>query len=216
MKLQNIKAVLFDLDGTLVDSEYYYYSNWAPILKNEFGLEISYEDWIHDFAGHTLVNNVHLIREKYGLEVTEEFMWDSTRASYLKSDMRNINLMPYVKELLEYLKSQNVRIALVTSSYRTTVDTVLGNHGLLDYFEFFVTRDSVQNPKPNPEPYLLAVEKLGLDKSDVVAIEDTITGTTSAKSAGLKCIAVSKHEIERSRLVEKADILLEGLGELLN
>lgn len=212
---QPIKAVLFDLDGTLIDSEYFYYSNWAPILADSFGLHITFDDWIREYAGHTLLRNVNYLLEKHNITTSEEYMWTATRANYAKSDMRMIRLMPYAKEILSLLKEQHVRIGLVTSSYQTTVNTVLGEHGLLDYFEFFVTREIVQNPKPNAEPYLLAIEKMGLPKEEIIAIEDTITGTTAALAAGLHCIAVSKHETERQRLDGKANILLSSMDEII-
>jgi len=213
MKLTNFRAVLFDLDGTLVDSEYFYFSNWSPILAEEFNVHITYEDWIQDFAGHTLVRNVGYLNEKFGVKTTQEFMWDATRANYAKSDMTTIPLMRYVKEVLDLLKSKGIRIALVTSSYDTTVQTVLGHHQLLDYFEFFVTRELVENPKPNPEPYLLATQKLDLPQDQIIAVEDTITGYTAATAAGLECLAVTQHEAEKQRL-SKAKFLIDNFSKL--
>lgn len=213
MTFQDIKAVLFDLDGTLIDSENFYFSNWAPILAEEFDVHITFGDWIEHFAGHTLARNVAFLKEKYGVQTTEEFMFRSTRANYAKADMSKIGLMPYAKEILEELKAKGIRIALVTSSYRSTVDAVLGHHGLLDYFEFFVTRDVVENPKPNAEPYLQGIEKLGLDKQHVLAIEDTITGFSAASAAGLTCLAISKHKTEREKLAG-AEYLFESLDML--
>ena len=98
------KYLLFDLDGTLIDSEYFYYSNWSPILQREFEINISFEDWIKDFAGHTLVRNVQFLRERYKVETDEESMWNKTRAAYAQSDMTSIRLMPHVKEVLESLQ----------------------------------------------------------------------------------------------------------------
>lgn len=213
--MNTIEAVLFDLDGTLIDSEYFYYSNWSPILATEFNLQITYEDWIVHFAGHTLADNVDMIKQKWQIETTPEFMWERTRANYAKSDMRTIPLMPYAKEILEQLRDKQIRIALVTSSYWSTVDTVLGHYGLLDYFEFFVTREKVDKPKPNPEPYLLATEMLSLPSSAIIAVEDTSTGLAAAVGAGLRCITVSKHDAERAKL-QKADYLVENLQEALS
>lgn len=213
MKFTELKAVLFDLDGTLIDSEYFYFSNWSPILAEEFDLHISFDDWIRDFAGHTLVRNVGYLKDKFGIETTEEFMWIATRANYAKSDMTSIRLMPNAKETLDFLKNKGIRIALVTSSYKTTVDTVLGHHQLLDYFEFFVTRELVGNPKPNPEPYLLAIEKLGLPKEQIIAVEDTITGFSAAVGAELTCVAVTQHESEIARL-SSAKYLIKDLAKL--
>lgn len=215
MTVDSIKAVLFDLDGTLIDSEYFYFSNWAPILEDSFGLKITFEDWIHDFAGHTLSRNVECLKDQYQVVTTEEYIWKTTREAYSKSSMHAVQLMPYVRPTLDLLQEKGIRLGLVTSSYQTTVDVVLGNHGILDYFEFFITREKVQQAKPNAEPYLLALSKLSLDSTSVLAIEDTITGTTSAKAAGLNCIAVSKQDVERGRLQNKADILYETLEEVV-
>lgn len=207
------KAVLFDLDGTLIDSEHFYYSNWMPILAENFDLKIDFDDWIRLFAGHTLVRNVHFLKDNWGIETSEEFMWKETRAAYARADMRTISLMPYAKEILADLKQAGRRMALVTSSYKTTVDTVLGHHGLLDYFEFFVTRERVTLAKPDPEPYLLAVSQLKLPKEQVVAVEDTSTGLRAAQGAGLSCIAVSQQLVERSRLTAAVH-LAENLKEV--
>lgn len=210
--MDKLQAVLFDLDGTLIDSEYFYFKNWAPILKSEFDLQISYDDWIRDFAGHTLAHNVKRLVEDYGYDTTEEDMWKRTRAAYADSNMSAIQLMPFAEDILQYLKENNIRIGLVTSSYRSTVDTVLGKHGLLHYFEFFVTRECVEFPKPNPEPYRLALDKLKLDGTCCAAIEDTITGSQSALGAGLKLVAVTKQEVERARLTA-VDNIVENLAQ---
>lgn len=210
--MNKLQAVLFDLDGTLIDSEYFYFKNWAPILKQEFDLQITYDDWIRDFAGHTLAHNVKRLVEDYGYDTTEEHMWKRTRAAYADSNMSDIELMPFAEDILVYLKENNIRIGLVTSSYRSTVDTVLGKHKLLDYFEFFVTRESVEFPKPNPEPYRLALTKLGLTGDSCVAIEDTITGSRAALDAGLQLIAVTKQEVERARLTA-VDNIVENLQQ---
>ena len=211
--MNKINAVLFDLDGTLIDSEYFYFSNWAPILENDYGLKIDFEEWISNFAGHTLSHNVQMLNTSYQLKVDEEDMWFATRSRYAKANMRNIRLMPHAKEILESVKDAGMEIALVTSSYQSTVETVLGEHNLLKYFKFFVTRELVSNPKPNPEPYLLAINKLNVPKNEIVVVEDTSTGCTAAKEAGLYCIAVSQQEVERKRLTH-ADQVLNDLAEV--
>ncbi|SUI98180.1 Phosphorylated carbohydrates phosphatase TM_1254 [Sphingobacterium spiritivorum] len=213
--MNKFKAVFFDLDGTLIDSEYFYFQNWQPILAEDFAIHINFEDWIVHFAGHTLAVNIETMKRVWNIDTTDEYMWKRTRAAYAQSDMRTIALMPYAKEILEHLKEHQVKIGLVTSSYQTTVDTVLGQHDLLSYFSLIVTRDNVQSPKPDPEPYLLAAKQSGLNPKDCVAIEDTITGTKAAKAAGLYCIGVTKQPIEQEKLII-ADQLFTDLQEVWN
>ncbi len=211
--MKQIDAVLFDLDGTLIDSEQFYYSNWQPILAANFGLTITFDDWLALFAGHTLVRNVHFLKEKWGIETSEEFMWKETRAAYARADMRTISLMPFAREILQNLRAAGKRVGLVTSSYQTTVDTVLGHHGLLEFFEFFVTREKVVHAKPNAEPYLLATAMMGLAPEQLLAVEDTSTGLRAAQDAGLRCVAVSRQAVERARLTA-ADYMVESLVEV--
>ena len=211
--MNNVNAVLFDLDGTLIDSEYFYFSNWAPILENDYGLKIDFDEWISNFAGHTLSRNVQMLNNDYKLNVDEEDMWFATRSRYAKANMKNIRLMPHAKEILDAVKDSGKELGLVTSSFQSTVETVLGEHKLLKYFKFFVTRELVENPKPNPEPYLLAVNKLMIPKEEIVVVEDTSTGCTAAKEAGLYCIAVTKQEVEKKRLTH-ADQVLNDLAEV--
>ena len=211
--MNKINAVLFDLDGTLIDSEYFYFSNWAPILENDYGLNIDFDEWISKFAGHTLSRNVQMLNNDYKLNVDEEDMWFATRSRYAKANMKNIRLMPYAKDVLQAVKESGKQIGLVTSSYQNTVDIVLGEHNLLKYFKFFVTRELVENPKPNPEPYLLAINKLMIPKHEIVVVEDTSTGCAAAKAAGLYCIAVTQQEIEKNRLTH-ADQVLNDLAEV--
>lgn len=210
--MEQWEAVLFDLDGTLIDSEHFYYRSWQPILAENFGLTIDFDDWLRLFAGHTLLRNIEFLKANWGIETTEAFMWKETRAAYAQADMRTIALMPHAEEILQQLKNAGKRIALVTSSYQTTVDTVLGHHGLLDYFEFFITRECVTQAKPNPEPYLQAVSRLQLPVAQIVAVEDTATGLRAAQTAGLACIAVSRQAVERARLTA-ADYIVENLRE---
>lgn len=206
------QAVLFDLDGTLIDSEHFYFAAWSSILKEQFGLSIDFVDWIDHFAGHTMGYNLDTLKRVFQTDVQERFMSHAIAERYAQADMRSIELMPFAQDILSDLRQAGIRLALVTSSYRDTVDLVLGHHGLLDYFEFFVTRESVQRPKPDPEPYRLAVEKLALPKDAIAVIEDTHTGCTAAQAAGLYCLAVSRQVVEREKLGQ-SDELLNDLAE---
>lgn len=198
--MNKLSAVLFDFDGTLIDSERFYFEAWAPILKGAFQLEISFEDWIQDFAGHTLQRNVEFLRTKFQVDTTEEFMWKRTREAFALNDMLAIPLMPFAEEIIQYLAQSHISIGLVTSNFFPVVERILKAKGLYAHFSFFVTREDVQDAKPDPACYLLALKKAQVAAAEVLVIEDTLTGARAALAAGLTCFGVTKHAAEREKL----------------
>jgi len=202
--MNNLEAVLFDLDGTLIDSEYYYYCCWSPVLKRNFDLDFSYQDWLQNFAGHTDEKNFSILRERYHAPVEVSVLRKEIEASYADRPMTSIPLMPYAKEILALLKDKHIKIGLVTSSRRHVADLILGHHDLLSYFDFFMTKDLVENTKPHPEPYLMAIDNLHLPKESIVAIEDTAIGYASATAAGLECYIITTQDFQLQMLPDAA------------
>ncbi|MCS3553244.1 MULTISPECIES: HAD family phosphatase [unclassified Sphingobacterium] len=211
--MKDLKAVFFDFDGTLVDSERFYFEAWKPILKYHFSIDLDFETWIQHFAGHTLARNLLTMKELWDVEVKEEFMWKTTRENYAQQDMLSIPLMPHARELIHFLVEQDIQIGLVTSNFRPTVDRMLTHYDLHEHFSWFVTREDDVNPKPNPSCYEKALQLSGFSREEVVAIEDTATGARAAIDAGLKCIAVTKQKAERDRL-DFATYLFSDLKEV--
>ncbi|MBP3942425.1 HAD family phosphatase [Sphingobacteriaceae bacterium WQ 2009] len=204
--MNKLSAVLFDFDGTLIDSERFYFEAWGPILSQDFQLEITFDDWIASFAGHTLQRNVQFLKSNYGIETTDEHMWKRTREAYADQDLLSIQLMPFAGELISYLAENHIQIGLVTSNFKGVVSEILKNHKLYNYFNFFVTREDVQEPKPKPECYLRAQELCHVPASEILVIEDTVTGASAALAANLTCFGVSKHAAERSRLAKSVPL----------
>lgn len=211
--MKNLKAVLFDLDGTLVDSESYYFDCWVPVLKQQFGIDLTMDDWVQHFVGHTLPHNVKTLEEVWDIRTTEKELSDFTSVEYKKRDMATIPLMQNAKELVLALKNNGIHLAVVTSSHLPTLEKVLGAHGMLDNFDFFVTRENVVFPKPHPEPYLVAQSRWNFDASTILVLEDSFVGCTAAKEAGLTCYAVNPFENERKRL-DFVDGLFYNLQEV--
>lgn len=208
-----LKAVFFDFDGTLVDSERFYFEAWRPILKSNFAIDLDFAKWIADFAGHTLADNVKTMQRLWGVETSEAFMWKVTREKYAAQDILNIPLMPYTKELIEDLAAREIQIGLVTSNFRTTVEKILAQHQLISYFSLYVTREDVIFPKPDPECYRKALQLSECKAEEVLVIEDTSTGARAAKAAGLACFGVTKQLVERTRL-DFVDQLFYDLKEV--
>lgn len=211
--MHNIKAVFFDLDGTLIDSERFHYDCWMELL-DEFGIHPTYEDWIRDHAGIALSTNAVNIVERYRLPVSAQSLIDR-RIVLTEHAMktREIALMPHALEMVRFLTGHNVPLVLVTSSLRSEVDLVFENSALRPYFSHVITRDDVVNGKPDPEPYLLAYSYFpDLDKQECLIFEDTVTGATAAVASGIPCFAIQHIDEMRGRL-NFADKVFNSLQE---
>jgi HAD superfamily hydrolase (TIGR01509 family) len=180
-------AVLWDMDGTLVDTEPYWFAAEMDLVA-EFGGR-----WTHDDArsvvGFDLLASAVELQRRGGvaLEAVEivDRMLDHVGASLA----REIPWRPGARELLAALAADGIPCALVTMSWRRFADDVL--RGLPEaWFSVVVTGDEVSNGKPHPEPYLRAAALLGVEPGHTVAIEDSPTGVRSALAAGCRTIGV--------------------------
>jgi len=187
----NIKAVLFDHDGTIADSEFAHFEMWREVL-NKYKVILSHEEYTSQYAGIPTTTNAKTMVENYSLNV------ESTVLVLAKSNATNEYLakqaFPLMKgafESIRYVYEQGFTIGVVTGAGREGVENTLKNHGLEKYVSVVVSGDDVEHSKPAPDCYLLAMEKLGLQSLDCLAIEDTYNGSLSAIRANIKCIGVS-------------------------
>ena len=212
--MHKLKAVLFDLDGTLIDSEYFHYGCWMDILGT-FDISVPYDEWAKTYAGHPLPDNCRVIKETFKLEIDlQELMDWRERLSREGFATMDIRLMPYAAEALTYFKQKGLKIALVTASPGDNVKIIFGRNGLGKYFDVMVTRTDVTLSKPDPESYLKAVEALGVEQEACIAFEDTLNGLRAAKSAGVACYAIQHDESQHS-LLDIADKIFLSLDQAI-
>lgn len=207
--MTKFKALLFDLDGTLVDSEHFHFNTWNELLA-ESNIQLEYTDFLKNYAGIPLPGNAARLKELYHIESPLELLI-SRKENLTVERLRTsvINLMPFVQETLDFFKSRGLQMVLVTASKRPDVDEMFKKNGLNQYFDFLVTRSDVTNSKPDPESYNLAVEKLGLQKSECLVFEDTLNGLRAAKAAGLTCFAVQANTDDHNKLADADHIFLD-------
>jgi HAD superfamily hydrolase (TIGR01509 family) len=176
-------AVVFDLDGTLIDSESLVREAHFAACE-EFGVTMSDTQFLSLVGMHRDANNVSLLAF-YGPDFPLERFHDATRAFVGE---RSAPLKAGALDLMAALDELALPFGLATSSRRQWVDRHFATHGLADRFRAVVTRQDVENGKPFPDPYLKAAELLGVSPLDVLAIEDSHPGVRSAHGAG--CITV--------------------------
>jgi HAD superfamily hydrolase (TIGR01509 family) len=182
-----LQAVLWDLDGTLVDTE----PAW---LAAEYRLVESFGgSWstAHGKAivGHDLLDSAAYLRKHGGVELPLQEIADRMVGDVLASVEREVVWRPGVRRLLAELRSAGVPCAMVTMSYESLARSV-ADQLPAGTFRTLVTGDQVSHGKPHPEPYLTAAQRLGVPPSGCVAIEDSPTGVASAEAAGCVVLAV--------------------------
>ena len=197
-----IKAILYDHDGTLVDSEKAHYQMWKDIL-HKYNVELSLEEYINKYSGIPTEANAKLIARNYFLTVTSEQLSiakANATSSYLNETP--FLLMPGAYESLNYFHDQGLKIGIVTGAGREGLEATVKMHGLDKYISTTVSGEDVKISKPAPDCYLLAAENLAVHPSECLAIEDTFNGLSAATAANIRCIGVSSSEKTRASFKE--------------
>lgn len=183
-----LRAVLIDLDGTLVDSLNVYDKVFREVLKKYYNIEISEESLDKNGSPPEVI--YRRILSKYNLENNLQDIFNKLHEE-LKNHLDEIKINKGGIELLNYLKEKNIKIGLVTSSRKEIVELILDNLKIKNIFDIIITGSDVKNQKPDPEPYILAIRSLKVLPDEALAIEDSIYGILSAKRAGINVIGVS-------------------------
>lgn len=180
-------AVLFDLDGTLIDSEPLWFEA-ERLLVTEYGHAWAPAQAQH-LVGWSLWDSATFLREVVGVDLPQPAIIDRLQSQVVAGVVQTPPWRPGALELIGDVRAAGVPIGLVTMSYRQMTDAVVA--ALPDgVFQTVVSGEQVTHGKPHPEPYLLAAERLGVAALDCVAIEDSVTGATSARDAGCAVLVV--------------------------
>ncbi len=202
--MNNIKYVIFDLDGTLIDSNKMQ-NDLDVQLVHHFDKEITKENIIKErdnFFKKTKGIDIYLdycayLKKKYHIKMTSDEILEKRRELERKEALK-IKLKDNASEFIKFLKKRGIHLALATVSRREILDIYMNENEniseLIDFkncFEVTITKDDVKYKKPNPEIYLKILEKLGVnDLTQCLVIEDSLNGVKAAKNAGLKVISI--------------------------
>jgi len=181
-----IKAVFFDMDGTIADSEKIVWKVTRDFMQKR-GIFITHEEE-KLLYGLIWKESIRKILESRGLEYKQSIK-NTLKERYVRTLSKEVVAMPHIHELLGSAKD-NFKVGLATNSRIREVEIIFNKLDFKSYFDIKLTRDNVKNVKPHPEIYLRGAGIFGVDPSECVVFEDSIVGITAAKSAGMKCIAV--------------------------
>lgn len=207
------RAVIFDMDGLLLDTETLWHEAETELFERH-GAEFTWDDKMavigtsFAFTAGYFADRLGRPREDGAILVEEmlELMHERVK--------RQVEARPGALELVERLRSlDGVGLGLASNSPRFLLDDALATAGLADAFEVTVSSDDVERSKPAPDIYLLACERLGVEPSEALALEDSASGIAAAKAAGLTCIAVPQFA---ETDVSAADRVVDSLEKLLS
>lgn len=213
MEQNRIKAVIFDMDGVLIDSEMLYLEELLKFVRTK-NPEVTLEDLV-SVVGMTDRDTWEVVERA----VNNGQDWTSIREDYRKQrqiyetiDYRSI-FRDEARSLILELKKMGYRLAVASSTKLPLVTRVLTENEIIGYFDQVVSGNMFRRSKPDPEIYCYTAEKLGVDTSECLVVEDSTVGITAASRAGMKIAAVIDDRFGFDRSL--ADFEIENLGEVL-
>jgi len=208
-----LKAVIFDMDGVLLDSEPYHYFIEGEIYKS-LGINIPEKIRVN-FVGLGNKEMWTFIKNKYGLKQSIEELShnnDRERFAYM-SKLTGLSPNPGILQLLEILKNNKIKIALASSSPKNVINILIDKISLTEYFDIMVSGDEFKNGKPEPDIFIQTAKLLRENAADCIVIEDSTNGIKAAKAAKMKCIAY-KNKGTRGQDISMADLMIDDFTKL--
>ena len=206
-----IKALIFDFDGLMVDTEMPAYRSWADLYATH-GVELPLERWLLDLGTHGMFDACAELEALTGKPVDREATLRDRRAHHI-SLCEQEPLRPGVAELIEAGRAGGLGLAVASSSDRAWIERWLRHHDILDRFGCIRTRDDVARVKPAPDLFLSAAACLQVAPAECVVFEDSPNGMRAAATAGMRCVAVPTALIASLELPAVA-LRLESLADL--
>jgi HAD superfamily hydrolase (TIGR01509 family) len=189
------KAVLFDMDGVIVDSEPLHVAAFQTILKR-YGHDLSKEKYKQHFAGRTDEAGFKQYFDFIGESVELPVIMDEKARAYLELAADQLVPYPGVIDFIRDLVLHDIPLALVTGSLRAEAEATLKAFNLTNSFEVIIAAEDISQSKPSPEGYLKAAKTLGCEPIDCIVIEDAPSGVKAASAAGMRCLAITTTHTE--------------------
>ncbi len=208
------KAVVFDMDGVIFDSERAVMQCWKEVASRHNIPDI--EKAILACTGTTMVRTREIMLNLYGADFPyDEYARESSAIFHSRYDGGRLPMKPGVKELLTFLKEHDKKIALASSTRQQVVTDELRDAGVIEYFDRIICGDMVSRSKPAPDIFLKACEELNISPSDSYAIEDSYNGIRAAHAGGLHPIMVPDLLPADEEMQSLAEIVLPSLTSVM-
>ena len=210
-----IKAIIFDMDGLMIDSERVTFECYQEILK---GMNLTMdEEFYKTLLGKPLKGIYQRFYDVYGNDFPiEDVIKDVHTLMAQRFETEGVPVKTGLKSLLEYLKINNYKTIVATSSNRDRVDTILAQAQITDYFDDSICGDEVTKGKPNPEVFLKSCQKLGVSVDEAIVLEDSEAGIQASYDAGIKVICIPDMKYPEKQYEEKTFKIFKDLNDVTN
>jgi HAD superfamily hydrolase (TIGR01509 family) len=209
----NLKGVILDLDGTLVNSLKVYDEAHKKILEK---YNIKSEGSL-DNSGMPIEEILYNIINKYNLNISIEDLKKEFENIVLNEYIEKIKFNPGAKQILNYFKDKKYKMAIFTSNTRKLTIEILKHLHIDNLFDIIITSDDVKQTKPDPEGYIKIIKEFSLLPNEILAVEDSIYGVIAAKRAGINVIGVASGVNKKRELISAgATMVFKNLKELYN
>lgn len=208
-----LKAVLFDMDGVIVDTEPLHRKAYFKMF-DDLGIVVS-EELYTSFTGSSTKKVCTTLIEKFGLQESHEEL-AAIKRGYFKHFFdtdSDFELLPGVKNLIENYYENGLKLILASSAHMNTINWVFEKFGLEEYFTGKISGADLNESKPHPEIFIVAAEMAGEPKENCMVIEDSTNGIQAAFSAGIFCVAYqSAHST--NQIYDKASLLVSDFSDI--
>jgi beta-phosphoglucomutase family hydrolase len=204
------KAVIWDMDGVIADTGPQHYWAWRSVLA-AYKIDLTEADFRRTFGQ----NNESIIRGFLGDDMSPEKLAEiagDKEIEFRRIARRQTQASPGVSALLSGLRAVGYKMALASSAPRENISLILGLLGLAEYFDAMVADDDVSRGKPDPEVFLKAAARLGVNPAQSLVIEDAVSGVMAARRAGMRCLAVTV--THPAAALKDADLTVDSLAEV--
>lgn len=209
------KAVIFDMDGLMIDSERVTYNEYVKKLA-----ELGHHDFTEELYRNCLGKNkqgiCQVFIDHYGQDFPMDEVWDDVHVWIDESLRQYVPKKKGLVELLEYLKANNYKTIVATSSGRARVDEILKNADLTKYFDDSICGDEVTHGKPHPEIFLTACQKIDVKPEEALVLEDSEAGILAAYDGHIDVICVPDMKYPEQQFVEKVTKIVDSLDEVID
>jgi HAD superfamily hydrolase (TIGR01509 family) len=207
-----LRAIFFDHDGTLVDSEPVHFRMWATVLAR-YGVTLSEQQYVAHYAGVPTPASAFDLVRRFKLDESPAVLADAKHAATNEFLLKSaFPLMNGVLAAIAEFRRAGLELAVVTGASGNGVHATLRANDLQHHFATVVSGDDVRASKPAPDCYVLALERLGLHGADCLAIEDTQHGLQAAYGAGIRCLALPT-PMSRHHNFDCAEAVLDGMPQ---